>query len=93
MASASVQALRVVDATAKQELLEALLGADDVAGCVERSLAWLAEHAGVSHAICALGDVERGELIGVARPPRHAGSNRKGDRRAWRHGGAVDSSA
>jgi len=42
-----------------------MLGADDVAGCVERSLAWLAEHAGVSHAICALADVERGELIGV----------------------------
>lgn len=65
MGSASIQPLHVVDATAKQELLEAMLGADDVVGCVERSLAWLAEHAGVSHAICALADVERGELIGV----------------------------
>jgi signal transduction histidine kinase len=65
MGSASVQAPHVVDATAKQELLEAMLGADDVVGCVERSLAWLAEHAGVTHAICALADSERGELIGV----------------------------
>ena len=65
MGSASVQAPHVVDATAKQELLEAMLGADDVVGCVERALAWLAEHAGVTHAICALADVERGELIGV----------------------------
>jgi signal transduction histidine kinase len=65
MGSASIHAQRVADATAKQQLLEAMLGADDVVGCVERSLAWLAEHAGVTHAICALADVERGELIGV----------------------------
>ena len=65
MGSASIHAQRVADATAKQELLEAMLGADDVVGCVERSLAWLSEHAGVTHAICALADVERGELIGV----------------------------
>ena len=65
MGSASNHAQRVADATAKQQLLEAMLGADDVVGCVERSLAWLAEHAGVTHAICALADVERGELIGV----------------------------
>ena len=42
-----------------------MLGADDVVGCVERALAWLGAHAGVAHAICALSDVERGELIGV----------------------------
>ena len=30
-----------------------MLGADDVVGCVEQALAWLAEHAGVTHAICA----------------------------------------
>ncbi len=65
MGSASVQAPRVVAATAKLELLEAMLDADDVVGCVERALAWLAEHAGVTHAICALADVERGELIAV----------------------------
>ena len=65
MGSASVQAPHIVDPAAKQELLEAMLGADDVVGCVERSLAWLAQHAGVSHAICALADFERGELIGV----------------------------
>jgi signal transduction histidine kinase len=65
MGPASVQAPRVVDATAKLELLEAMLSADDVVGCVERALAWLAGHVGVTHAICALADVERGELIGV----------------------------
>lgn len=51
---------------AKLELLEFLVGADDLAACATRGAEWLVEHAGATDVLCAVVDPSHQRLGGVA---------------------------
>ena len=62
------QSRRVAAASSEErlQLLEFLLATNDIAECAERSVEWLATHAGVRHALCAAVDANNTYLIGLA---------------------------
>ena len=62
------QSRRVPAASSEErlQLLEFLLATNDIAECAERSVEWLATHAGVRHALCAAVDANNTYLIGLA---------------------------
>src|SRR5437016_11261548 len=53
-------------ATDKLELVEFLLGSDDLVQCAQRGLLWLSVHTQCSRSLCVLADVEPSKLVTVA---------------------------
>src|SRR5581483_6076544 len=51
---------------AKLALVEFLLASDDLVTSARRALGWLADHAGVTRAVCAAADPDLTRLVGVA---------------------------
>jgi signal transduction histidine kinase len=66
MAHASRSTETLSAPSAKLQLLEGLLGVDEVIECLELTFRWLAEHGGVTEALCALVDADSGHLTAVA---------------------------
>ena len=65
--SISRAAAPLVNAAARLELLEYfLIHYDDLPGCAQAGLDWLARHAGVRRSICLAIDGDAGMLVGVA---------------------------
>jgi PAS domain S-box-containing protein len=52
-----------VDAARRLQLTEALLGADDVAKCAERALAWLHTELGVRRGVCLFGPADSATVL------------------------------
>src|SRR5947209_7543245 len=50
----------------KLELVEYLLGSDDLVQCAQRGLLWLSVHTQCGRSMCVLGDIEAGKLVTVA---------------------------
>ena len=62
------QSRRVPAASSEERLhlLEFLLATNDIGECAERAVEWLATHAGVRHALCAVVDPNSTHLVGLA---------------------------
>jgi PAS domain S-box-containing protein len=66
MALATRAAERVSGPAGKLELLEGLLGIDDIVESLDFTFEWLTEYAGVGGGLCALADADSGHLVAVA---------------------------
>jgi PAS domain S-box-containing protein len=55
-----------VGSKAKLALVDALLAEEEARACAGVALRWLARHAGVQRAVCAVADSESGHLLGLA---------------------------